>query len=239
MRNPLFFLSRYDTINNAIRKRIESIISTFAFFIGFVAVFVATFFWTAMMARYIAYIFPWGIPWGNFSLLILLIINIALWWIWTAYIVYLVGQWLIYPFSYAINRISQHITDLHHAIGVSISSVQNIDEILGKIDSIKHLYSFLSIYKWAIYYISRSHYPEFSGILEQTLEWILSILLDLRSDLIVRLAEQQSTLEQAKSEVSEHIHWTTELNQISNLQRVRLDRQIEQFEELQRVLVMV
>ena len=239
MENPLFFLSRYKTINDTIRKSIESVISNFAFFIGFVVLFAATFFWTAMMARYIAYTFPWGIPWGNFSLLILIIVNIGLWGIWAAYIVYVVGQGLIYPFSYTINRISKHITDLHHTIGVKISSVQNIDEILDKIDSIQHLYSFLRIYKWVIYYISHSHYPEFSGILEQTLEWIASILLDLRSDLATRLTEQQQILKSAKTEVEENITGTPELIAVSEAQQVRLDRQIEQFEELQRVLVRV
>lgn len=67
----------------------------------------------------------------------------------------------------------------------------------------------------------------------------LSLLTDLRSDLSIRLTEQQQTLESAKSEVKNNITWTPELNQVSELQRARLDRQIEQFEELQRVLVKV
>jgi hypothetical protein len=62
----------------------------------------------------------------------------------------------------------------------------------------------------------------------------LLILEDLRSDLQLRLTEQQSTLEQAKAEVS-----NDELNRVSKLQRQRLDKQIEQFEELQRVLMRV
>ncbi len=62
---------------------------------------------------------------------------------------------------------------------------------------------------------------------------------DLRFDLALHLTEQQNILESAKSEVSKHISWTTESNQVSELQRARLDRQIEQFEELQRVLVKV
>lgn len=70
-------------------------------------------------------------------------------------------------------------------------------------------------------------------------KWVLLTLTDLRSDLSIRLAEQKSTLKSAKSEVEKNITWTTELNQVSELQRTRLDRQIEQFEELQRVLVKV
>lgn len=65
------------------------------------------------------------------------------------------------------------------------------------------------------------------------------ILTDLRSDLSLRLTEQQQFLESAKSEVEKNIQWTTELEKVSELQKLRLDKQIEQFEELQRVLVKV
>ncbi len=65
----------------------------------------------------------------------------------------------------------------------------------------------------------------------------LKHLIHLRSDLQTRLTEQQKSLEWAKAEVEKNIQWTTELNQVSELQKARLDRQIEQFEELQRVLV--
>ena len=68
---------------------------------------------------------------------------------------------------------------------------------------------------------------------------IVRILTDLRSDLTLRLAEQQKTLEWAKSDVEMNIVWTPELNEVSELQKARLDRQIEQFEELQKVLVEV
>ena len=68
---------------------------------------------------------------------------------------------------------------------------------------------------------------------------IVRILTDLRSDLALHLAEQQKTLESAKSDVEKNISWTPELNAVSELQKSRLDRQIEQFEELQRVLVEV
>ncbi|NRH21199.1 hypothetical protein HOO68_04090 [Candidatus Gracilibacteria bacterium] len=71
------------------------------------------------------------------------------------------------------------------------------------------------------------------------LEYITLILIDLRSDLQLRLTEQKNTLESAKSEVKKNIRGTTELNKVSELQGARLDKQIEQFEELQRVLMKV
>ena len=75
--------------------------------------------------------------------------------------------------------------------------------------------------------------------LENLLQYLLIILLDLRSDLTLRLTEQQQSLESAKLEVGSNIKWTTQLDQVSELQRIRLDKQIEQFEELQRVLIKV
>lgn len=64
-------------------------------------------------------------------------------------------------------------------------------------------------------------------------------LTETREILHKEMKQQQKTLEQAKSEVEANIHGTTELEQVSELQKARLDRQIEQFEELQKVLVKV
>ncbi len=67
----------------------------------------------------------------------------------------------------------------------------------------------------------------------------MNFLIDLRSDLASRLTEQRQILESAKTEVEENITGTPELIAVSELQKTRLDRQIEQLEELQRVLVRV
>ncbi len=69
--------------------------------------------------------------------------------------------------------------------------------------------------------------------------FIVNLLTKLRSDLKIRLDEEEKILESAKSEVEKNIQWTTELDDVSKMQKTRLDRQIEQFEELQRVLVKV
>jgi hypothetical protein len=144
---------------------------------------------------------------------------------------------LLYPLQYILKWIFQYITNLHYHISVNISWIQDIADILDKIDTIKYLYSFLKVYKSIIYYISNPHYAEFAWALEDTLKWILSVLTNLRFDLQFRITEQQGKIEQAKSEVEQNIKWTTELNQVSELQQARLDKQIEQFKELQRVLI--
>ncbi len=75
--------------------------------------------------------------------------------------------------------------------------------------------------------------------LQEYIQTLLNILLNLSSDLSIRLTEQQKILEWAKSEVEKNIQWTTALEQVSEAQKLRLDKQIEQFAELQRVLVKV
>lgn len=80
---------------------------------------------------------------------------------------------------------------------------------------------------------------ELQSLIKSEIHFTLVRIQDLRSDLAIRLSEQQKQLKSAKSEVEKNITWTTELNHVSELQRARLDRQIEQFEELQRVLVKV
>lgn len=70
----------------------------------------------------------------------------------------------------------------------------------------------------------------------EVMKWLL---IDLRSDLQIRLNEQQKILESARSEFTDNIRWSSELAEVSELQKVRLDKQIEQFEELQKILVKV
>ncbi|MBP9779863.1 hypothetical protein KBD33_04570 [Candidatus Gracilibacteria bacterium] len=74
-------------------------------------------------------------------------------------------------------------------------------------------------------------------LLDRNINWIIGLLSDLRSDLSIRLTEQRSLLESAKGDVKKHIQGTTELESISELQKIRLDKQIEQFEELQKILI--
>jgi hypothetical protein len=110
--------------------------------------------------------------------------------------------------------------------------IDNIDKILKNISSLYREFCTLVKYQKSDALFSKFWF-------KYQLDYFLFILSDLRSDLTIRLAEQQKTLEKAKNEIEQNIKWTSKLNQVSELQRARLDRQIEQFEELQRVLVKV
>lgn len=63
------------------------------------------------------------------------------------------------------------------------------------------------------------------------------ILMELRSDLQFQLREQQKTLEWAKLEIEKYLVGSQKILKISELQKIRLDRQIEQFEKLQQRLI--
>ena len=77
------------------------------------------------------------------------------------------------------------------------------------------------------------------SFVQSNLAEVSPILINIRNNLFQAISEQRSALESAKTEVEKHITGTPELLAVSEAQKVRLDRQIEQFEELQRVLVQV
>lgn len=116
---------------------------------------------------------------------------------------------------------------------------ESISEILTLTSTILTLVNKLRYLRYFVYLFYNSSLTSFNKINTSQVQLVLSTLISLRSDLQLRLTEQLSTLEQAKSEVSTHIQWTNVLNQVSELQKARLDRQIEQFEELQRVIMKV
>ncbi len=68
---------------------------------------------------------------------------------------------------------------------------------------------------------------------------ILALLNHFKNEFIHEVKEKHEVLTYAKWELTKHLGWSSELSKVSELQKIRLDRQIEQFEELQRVLVKV
>ncbi len=113
--------------------------------------------------------------------------------------------------------------------------MEKIDEILDIIISIHNTFKNISILK-KYAYTKDSKYL----FLEKTeIRYFYNILTQLQSELNIKISEQQNSLESAKSEVERNINGTPELLAVSEEQKIRLDRQIEQFEELQKRLVKV
>jgi len=114
-----------------------------------------------------------------------------------------------------------------------LESIESIEEIIEEMKSIQVMMT------QDLLYLQQNELRIFEQIMQKEILFCNSILINLRSDLHFRLIEQQSTLTEAKSELEANVKGTTELNSISELQQARLNRQIEQFEELQRVLTRI
>ncbi len=121
-----------------------------------------------------------------------------------------------------------------------LNSVSDVSQILSTTTNIYKRSRISSFLRNTFFFLFSK--PLIRGIAlyhQETIQSAISVLTDLRSDLATRLTEQQKILESAKTEVEKNITGTPELLAVSEAQKLRLDRQIEQFEELQRVLVRV
>ena len=118
-------------------------------------------------------------------------------------------------------------------------SVEKIDTIIALTDSTRQ--ELISLHKFEKFWFLFSQKSRINIIELKSLIFpiIYAILRDLQKDILHHTEVQISKLQKAKSTVEQNITGTIELEQVSELQKARLDRQIEQFEELQKILVRV
>ncbi|MBX9809778.1 hypothetical protein K2X92_05300 [Candidatus Gracilibacteria bacterium] len=124
------------------------------------------------------------------------------------------------------------------------SSIQGYDEIETLIINIDKGYDNLYYLKYSILLKIISKFGNISkfdiqGFVDHNIREFQKVIFDFKNDLGVHINEQQKILESAKLEVENNIKGTPELEEVSELQKIRLDNQVKQFEELQRVLVKV
>lgn len=124
------------------------------------------------------------------------------------------------------------------------SSIQGYDEIETLIINIDKWYDNLYYLKYSKLLKIISKFGNISkfdiqGFVDHNIREFQKVIFDFKNDLGVHINEQQKILESAKLEVENNIKWTPELEEVSELQKIRLDNQVKQFEELQRVLVKV
>lgn len=124
---------------------------------------------------------------------------------------------------------------------INTNDIDNIEEILDVSNRIHTIQT--GIGKWKIwthlFFFIRGISKKLKNLWILESKFLYQSLISIQGKLHEEIIHQQSILESTKTEVEQNIHWTTELEQVSELQKARLDRQIEQFEELQRVLVKV
>ena len=149
----------------------------------------------------------------------------------------LIRYFVIETVTSTINTYVDEIISVYKVIINGVNQISDAEEILQKMQTMPKLFRKLKRIRGYISFFDSDNSRTLSHIQENDQAVIMAVIQDMISDLQLRLEEQQKTLEQAKSEVEQNIHGTSELNQVSELQRARLDQQIEQFKELQRVLV--
>lgn len=151
-----------------------------------------------------------------------------LWW-------FLFNKWIA-----SINifkKLRYHALTLYSLSKENTKTPADIENILKQSQKIKHTISFI-MNVWRLKFI-------FSSASKWQIKELISIttslgyisLTQLRSDLQFQLREQQKTLEWAKLEIETYLVGSQEILKISELQKIRLDRQIEQFEKLQQRLI--
>ena len=236
----LSFLEKYRLIEDKIIIAIIFRIQILFTIIGIILVPFIAVLWLTKIIQFISKIFPGWILWWDFSIAIITFWSIAIFWFITYYIIFWICRlFVINPIRKVFIKNVDWIISLHKVIEESIQIIQTIDEILIKLNEVYLLHKKLILIRNIIEFTGNDTYIELNRTIKKSLSWSISIITNLQNDLTLRLTEQQKALEWAKSDVEMNIAWTPELNGVSELQKARLDRQIEQFEELQKVLMKV
>jgi hypothetical protein len=155
-------------------------------------------------------------------------------------IIYLISFWAIIHYLVILSKsYIRQLIKTGKMLNATYSSELSIDDIIDKNRKLRsNINSLLRTRKY-FFWISKDIKVKLKEYVDTLLLEAIATIHKFRSDLVTRLAEQRSALESAKTEVEKNITGTPELLAVSEAQQVRLDRQIEQFEELQRVLVKV
>jgi hypothetical protein len=131
---------------------------------------------------------------------------------------------------YRLSLITKRLR-LQKALVKKFSSTETIEEILTLSDEAKN------IIKQTMKL--RKIFPEQGNkLLNLEVLFVSRVLNDLKSDLSLRLSEKQEEIHWAHVTNDITLTWTQYENILPH-QKIRLDSQIEQFEELQKVLVKI
>ena len=115
--------------------------------------------------------------------------------------------------------------------------IKDIDDILKQSQKIKSIISLIINMGRLKFIFSDTSKEQIKPLVSIAISLSSMILIELRSDLQFQLREQQKTLEWAKLEIEKYLVGSQEILKVSELQKIRLDRQIEQFEKLQQRLI--
>ncbi len=116
--------------------------------------------------------------------------------------------------------------------------ITHLDEMLDKLDKLFRDLKKIIFLRRLLWWILRKESEKALDLYFEIIQdEAYRFLIDLRSDIIFHLKTEQRKLKKAKWEIELKISGATHLENVSELQKARLDRQIEQFKELQKVLI--
>lgn len=149
-------------------------------------------------------------------------------------------SWFIWIFkkTWVQRGIKDKVFELYNYYQASKSDdIESIENIISKLQKIKKHIKFLRYTKFLQFLYDADSRAKIRILLRLSIHLCLAILIDMKGDLQNNMSQQKEALEWARNELLTHIWGIQELKQGAEIQKVRINRQIEQFEELQKVLV--
>lgn len=125
------------------------------------------------------------------------------------------------------------LLEIHKELIGTFTITESLDGILEKTELLEKMI------RENLWFIKKKNLRIFKDLSTKEVIFCHSILSNLRSDINLRAEEQKATLKQAQIDISKYITWSDSLNKVSELQKSRLNEQIRQFEDLQKVLIQV
>ena len=148
---------------------------------------------------------------------------IIFWWA-ASYLYY----WLRYLFVQSNKKVYELLS----------KELLNIDEVEIVLDKVKQIYSIirvLIVFRYFKEWFKTGR--NYRDSTEEQIQFLYNISKNLIEDLKIKIKKHENIIQQARWEISDKVKETSKWSEGLLLQKVRLDQQIEQFEELQKVLV--
>ncbi len=166
-------------------------------------------------------------------------------WSWNALIIFLVSLWptiiilseLAMMPIYIFNTLWNKIIQIKDALNDRKNYIWDLKELVSLINTLHNLMKkILCLKKTFLFFLTKKTNKQIKTYFQMVQENILNILKELKYELEMEISIRNERLTQAKFDLSQNLTGTPELLAVSEAQKIRLDKQIEEFEELQKRL---
>ncbi len=166
-------------------------------------------------------------------------------WSWNALIIFLVSLWptiiilseLAMMPIYIFNTLWNKIIQIKDVLNDRKNYIWDLKELVSLINTLHNLMKkILFLKKTFLFFLTKKTNKQIKTYFQMVQENILNILKELKYELEMEISIQNERLTQAKFDLSQNLTGTPELLAVSEAQKIRLDKQIEEFEELQKRL---